>query len=224
MSPDQQPEKTSPKTPEYRLGYAPEFRSFVVDHAGVLRKVLEMIDELAGDRLEQDGLIVEKAWSTLGDDPRIKNRISLYQNYHYKVTVGEKSFFLKMSPTSAAPDGYGEFQSSRFAATELNIPGVEIVKAELGFSSRDRNYFVAEWDDRLRIPLLVQIQLLQDEFKENPANQELKNKLDSLMTRLNQLRGELKKHFIDSGENNMAYDEATDTIILFDLQLRKAEK
>ena len=208
-------EITTRESDRKQLAYTAEFKSFVKDHDGVLKKAQEMIDSLldgeTDSAVEDAGIVVEKILTE--KEP----------SRFFRITLTDKSFFVKMRLRIVGHVNLEEFQVlSRLKELYKDNPKVEIVNFQLAFASKDRNYFVAEWDDRLVMNLRDHLRKLDKNRQQLPNDMALKRHIEDLGSRANEIEQQLRKTgFDDFGSVNMAYDPKTDTIILFDILLKK---
>lgn len=188
-----------------QLAYTNEFKEFVAGNRGVLSAVFNSIEKgFEEESIELEDAVVEK----------FKNRTEFYDKF-YKVTVGEKSYFVKRERFSEdwRADGFQEFKASNDLTALLEgIEGVEVVPYFLGYKSANSSYFVSEWRDELTTPLSAYLTKMYTSTDEAAWI-----KYHNLNQRAFDVQEILKDEYADVNHGNMAYDENTDTIILFDL-------
>lgn len=216
-----------------QLAYTTEAKDFIASHPGLIRDVLEGIrsDQLKysradghegepGTKWEKDGITIET--------------IDTYEPHNaYKVTVDDKSFFLKINIIDEEDfneeegyDGAVEMVSTR-KAQELfkDDPDVIVPKIYLGYSGVKTSktskemvkYFVSEWNDAA----LVEFRLFKDEMNNILAtqpNDHVEAFLRKLEAKVEQVKSKLNENgFADVGDFNLSYDAKNKKIVIFDL-------
>ena len=187
---------------DWSLGVTKEFKELVGKNSDLVPTVIELLDKLPkGSRT---------------DEKMTKNGITLtlVQNRNYctiyKFEFADKKFFLKYN--SSLLYGSKEIKSSAKAAEFLaDTPGVRVVNFQLGYHDKKRSFFVAEWQDLLRIEHYLA------EHEEEPNLEELRARITHVEDIMD------KNNFFDAYAHNMFYDPAKDEIILFDLEHRKSK-
>ncbi len=188
---------------KWKLGYTDEFKQFVHQHPSIIRDVVERLSKIANDPKTPEGFRVEEGEIIIAlEKRRLKSNI-------YSIQAHGRKFFLKMS-RYAKEQAYDEFVDSseakkRIAEVMANLPiPVEVVDYQLGFTQGGLNFFVAPWMD------LVDV----SEYQKTLTSLGQKRDFDQTLMIL----FEIFKDYVDFRILNMAYNPATNKIVIFDLQ------
>lgn len=204
----------------WRINYGEKFHALRDAHPNIISTVEDMIDTLALQNVAdyRHRTIVDSDISlTLLNEKESKR--------HYSLELPEGHFFLKeVILNSQIPEGgVDEYQNAEAARQLLkDIPGVAVVEYVFGFSNREKNYIVTTWNSAAEKNLLRTLEEFAsarqgDEADDSAFLQAVPNRLEeSIRNRIEVIKNRLAD-FRDVTPMNMAYDKATDTVIVFDI-------
>ncbi len=203
------------------------------DIEGVLRnrRILHVVLKLVA-RLNQsldDKLEISEGNVSVISEPGLNVRKSKKrETFYYKVFIDGKQYFLKRLSATMGKEyggGYEEFKGADEARSLLsNMEGVEVVNYKLGCEYNGMWYFVSEWNPALEVTLEDFLKNLQKQgagISEDAGKAHVKH--NSIMLRAKNIERILRPKFEDVFTYNMAYDIATDKVIIFDLNKKKEE-
>lgn len=199
-----------------QLAYTPETKDFIHDNPGVMRKTLDLINEVNknfkyGSRAEDGDVSVEMK-STWESQPT------------YKITVGDKCFFLKVrdvGPNSEDQGGFDEVLDIKEAEQLLaDVGNIKITNYRLGYTDKKKKYFVSEWSDSHTMG--VDEYLGGDYLATRDENYDYeKEKVFNTVREANTVLS--RNGYWDIGVDNMAYDPSSRKVVLFDLNKTRSE-
>ena len=206
------------ENPNKKLVYTKEVKDFVAANPNVLRTALELVQQVnqefkSGARAEQEGVSVEMK-SSWPSQPT------------YQVVVGDKTFFLKIRDNDENAEGQGGYDEviDTHEAEGLfdGVKNIEITKYKLGFTDKNKKYYVSEWIDSPEILELddflaggyVRKREAMEEYEYDSFSKEKEHVLTTVRTAVGILS---QNGYWDIGKNNMVYDPLQKKVILFDL-------
>ena len=214
------------ETETRKLGYAQEFKDWIKQNPGVIKRFLEALNSGEIDRT----LSTNKPFR-IGD--ATITLAELYPNRRgprFKLRLGDKAFFIKIE--KKVPDnlkfqyGYEEFLSTQKARELLEeVPNVEVCDFQLGYQDDKFNIFVSIWIDLPRLDIYMDRLRFKAEGLEPVAMEEFKT-IKTTLKKIYQIllpplvsiaQRRKTEGYGDIREGNMFYDPQTKKIILFDL-------
>lgn len=218
-------EKGNFKSSARNLEYTDDFREFVRENQGTLSKVFRLLDSQRGykpriERFEDEEVAIKELCLLRGEQ-------KIVLMHRYKVDVGEKSFFVKRTPVNdklKRGNGFFEYQASqKMERLVKDIPWVEVVGYQLGYTHGSWSYFVSRWDDVLEKDLDIYLKELELIIQTSKGSEEEEKRYNEIRKKVEELRNLFGEDYFDFYEHNMAYDEDKDKIILFDLNRKRKD-
>ena len=216
---------------EKKLAYTTEAKDFIKSHPGIIRAILNGIGTEEMNYFRGGYELVEPGLKKEINGVLIETFDTERNNWVYKITVDEKSFFLKLSEDFDISDGYaptydgGAAEVLSSAKAEEIFSGeddVKVIKAHFGFSKGPKNnqikYYASDWNESALINAQQYRALLIKDLEQGKISQEV---LENFEKRSSAILEKLDSHgFHDTGLFNMAYDPEQQQFILFDLALQ----
>ncbi len=187
-------DSTEIKRKDWSLIYNPEFEQYRDKYKNIISSIQRIVQ---GEKV--DG--IESEMITLTASGKL----------YFTVELDGEKFFIKKIPEGHKQGGVGEFKAAKIAKQRLidnNIKNVEIIDYICAFENEKDRYVVSRYDHVLK-------NTLEDVLADLKAREEYEKfgKLDRWFEELKSLF----KDYPDFKIQNMAYDEATNKMILFDL-------
>lgn len=217
--------------PDRQLDYSPEFKQFVAENKGVLSSVFHELEKF----FQEDTETSDGAEITTPKLAEMGVKVFVYGNANkepreinsntYRVEINNSSFFVKKAklPLWWGGDGFAEYQST-LEIEELckTMPGVRVAKGSMGYYEKSSNtsYYVSRWEDSLQLNLGRYIKNLERKLHQTKSEGEqskLVKDINILVDRVQEIKNTFNENFFDVRMENMAYDEETDEIVLFDI-------
>lgn len=134
-------------------------------------------------------------------------------SHYYRASMDENDYFIKEVSVKQLKDyggGAGEIRAM-IKAKELlkDFPDVEIMDYQLGYQGNRKTFLIAKYNQVLETNMGEYLDSLED-------NKELEKML-LLKHRVEEIAKILRPYFFEIKYQNMAYDEKTDKVIIFDL-------
>lgn len=204
--------------PHRELEYADEFKEFIADNPGVLKRFLvleKQIDEREYDGELDHNDVVEDGGLKISFVTKVKKEASRPADY-MKVEIGDHAFFVKRVigqkhyPKITRP--LDEKESLEKASEVLQkLDNVKVVDFQLAYQDKkNRLYYVSKFLDFPRLNDYI--------WKKRSENMENIAPTAELFRRAGEITDLLyKESFYDVHAENMLYDEETDTIYVFDV-------
>lgn len=187
------------------IAYTESFKQFIKEHPGYLartKKLIEQAIKTRSNKVEEDDFVLERLE---------RNPVPAF-----KLSTPAGDFFIKCENVYKGHGGFNEFKSNEVAQERIkDLPNVEVIEGQLGFSDKEHDYFVAPWRGGMKEAMYY---LYTPDG--NAISPEDKQVLDQTIKEIDLRLPE----FTDNDAHNMFYDVKTKKIMLFDLHRMQDEQ
>lgn len=181
-----------------RLVYTETMKETVREHPGLVKNAQKLIDELLEDEKQP----------TADDGEVHVERVGGGSVPAFKVSQGDLELFVKVENVFKGHGGSKEFHSSHVAAELLkDIPEIEVIEGQLGYSDKNHEYFVAPF--KKDVVTFLSLTKTNAHLITEAEREHLVLLLRLINTRL--------KDFSDLSPANLFFDLKTRKILIFDL-------
>ena len=189
-----------------RLGYTVEFKKFISENPNFISTVIRLCRALSQ---KTDS----KGYRSLDEAEISVTLLEGGKAPKFLVSKGDNRFFIKSSEATTRGDrGIDQLEASALAREKLAnshlAESVEVVDYQLGYSDKNKTYFVSKYSTVARSPLSISRSWLTSEQIEDALR-----KLDAAQ--------EVLDEFFDINARNVAYNEDTKKLVLFDLSTKQ---
>lgn len=186
------------KSGDRQFAYTEEMKKTVREHPGLVKNARKLIDELLED---------EKQLTADNGEVHVE-RVSGGSEPAFKISSEAVELFVKVETTYKGHGGNKEFHSSHVAAELFkDIPEIDVIEGQLGYSDKNHEYFVA--------PFKKDVVTFLSLTKTN-AHLITEVERQHLVTLLRLINDRLKD-FSDISPANLFFDLKTRKIVIFDL-------
>ncbi len=210
------------------LSFTDEFSRFSEAHLGFITEAKKAIDSFhylsdQGEVVVTDNLTVE----CLGRHPDFSDSISPHERKYFRIKIkdGSGDFFVRVNHDVFSSDEQGADELVRLSKLKKKLESfkefkVRVVDYALGYKDKKASYFVSKFEPLLQTTCYD----LFLKLKNGLAKPDEAKKIKIIKDKVNRLK-ELEVlegwGLDDFGENNMAYDEENDELVLFDIRVRR---
>lgn len=178
----------------WSLVYNPEFEKYKDRYKNIVSEVKKVLD---GEKV--DGIDVE----LLKTSPNGKS--------YFRLEIGGEKFFVKKIPENHKQGGVEEFKTAQETRNRLlmaNVEKVKVIEYIFAFTGNNSRFVVSRYDDKLDTTLAMYMNQCWKKGKTEDLKK-LEVRFESLY--------KIFSDYYDFRPGNMAYDQDTDEIVLFDL-------
>lgn len=186
------------KSGSKQFAYTETMKETVREHPGLVKNARKLIDELLKDEKQ-----------LTADDGQVHvERVGGGSVPAFKISSGDVELFVKVETVFKGHGGNKEFHSSHVAAELLkDVPEIEVIEGRLGYSDKNREYFVAPF--KKDVVTFLSLTKTNAHLITEAEREHLVLLLRLINTRL--------KDFSDLSPANLFFDLKTRKIVIFDL-------